>query len=80
MTNIGSFDAKTHLPALLERVARGVVLQITRRGVPIARLVPAEAGRDRDPAEAARRIGQMRRGVRLKNRTVQELVREGRRF
>ena len=38
MVNVGSFDAKTHLPALLKRVSKGEPIQITRRGVPIAKL------------------------------------------
>src|SRR4051794_37004639 len=38
MTSVGSYAAKTHLPALLERVARGERILITRRGLPIALL------------------------------------------
>ena len=38
---VGTFDAKTHLSALLERVAEGESFVITRRGQAIARLVPA---------------------------------------
>jgi len=40
--SVGSFDAKTHLPALLERVSKGESIQITRHGVPVAVLVPAK--------------------------------------
>jgi prevent-host-death family protein len=47
-TEIGAYEAKTHLPALLERVARGERFTITKHGRPIARLVPIErAGPDR---------------------------------
>jgi prevent-host-death family protein len=42
---IGTFEAKTHLSALLDEVARGVEVVITRRGVAIARLVPADSPR-----------------------------------
>lgn len=38
---IGTFEAKTHLSELLERVADGESFVITRRGRPIAQLVPA---------------------------------------
>ncbi|WP_431269331.1 type II toxin-antitoxin system Phd/YefM family antitoxin [Dankookia sp. P2] len=41
--SIGAYEAKTHLSALLDRVARGESLTITRNGKPVARLVPAEA-------------------------------------
>lgn len=40
-TVVGTFDAKTHLSELLERVAEGESFVITRRGQPIAHLVPA---------------------------------------
>jgi antitoxin (DNA-binding transcriptional repressor) of toxin-antitoxin stability system len=36
--DIGAYEAKTHLPALLERVARGEQITITKHGRPIARL------------------------------------------
>jgi prevent-host-death family protein len=37
---IGAFQAKTHLSALLERVDRGQVFVITRRGRAVAELRP----------------------------------------
>ena len=39
--SVGVFEAKTSLSALLERVEHGEEVVITRRGVPVARLVPA---------------------------------------
>lgn len=81
MRNIGAYEAKTHLPRLLDRVARGESLTITRHGHPVARLVPAE-DEDRKRAEqAARRITARRR--RLKRTSVAELIdtiHEGHRF
>lgn len=60
METIGAYEAKTHLPSLLERVARGESLTITRHGKPVACLVPV-AG-DRTLAErAAARIEERRR-------------------
>jgi prevent-host-death family protein len=43
MKYVGSDEAKTHLPSLLRRVEKGETITITRRGKPIARIVPAEA-------------------------------------
>ncbi len=40
MESVGSFEAKTHLPQLLERVANGEEFTITKHGKPVARLVP----------------------------------------
>ena len=45
MRHIGSFEAKTHLSGLLDEVAKGEAVVITRRGKPVARLVPVEAER-----------------------------------
>ena len=53
MVNVGSFDAKTHLTALLERVIRGETVQITRRGVPVAKLVPVDTQKRADAKQAA---------------------------
>lgn len=80
MIKVGSFDAKTHLPALLERVAKGETVQITRRGTPVAKLVPTEQESPRDPKGAARCICQLRKGIRLGKLSVRALIREGRRF
>ena len=38
--NIGAFDAKTHLGQLLKEVQNGTEIVITKRGKPIARLIP----------------------------------------
>ena len=52
METIGSYQAKTHLPQLLERVEHGESFTITRHGKPIARLLPAMPSVER-PAIAA---------------------------
>ena len=43
MSEIGAYDATTHLPQLLERVQRGERFTITRHGRPVAELVPVRA-------------------------------------
>jgi prevent-host-death family protein len=53
MLSIGTFEAKNKLSALLERVERGEEIEITRRGRPIARLVPARGARDQKAVRAA---------------------------
>ena len=81
MQSIGAYEAKTYLPRLLDRVARGESLTITRHGRPVARLVPvANEARDR-ARHAARRI--LERRARLNLISVSELidaVHEGHRF
>jgi prevent-host-death family protein len=41
MREIGTVEARTHLSEILDEVARGEEVLITRRGMPVARLVPA---------------------------------------
>ena len=43
MLSIGVYEAKTHLPDLLKRVASGETVTIENRGTPVARLVSALA-------------------------------------
>lgn len=45
---VGSYQAKTHLPALLKEVAGGKEIVITHREKPIARLVPIEPAGSKD--------------------------------
>ena len=42
MPTVGAYEAKTHLPKLLERVSRGEKITITRHGVAVAVLTPPE--------------------------------------
>ena len=80
MEKIGAYEAKTHLPQLLDRVAQGESLTITRHGKPVARLVPIAGGRER-AQEAAARISERRRHLKLA--PMAELIRtvhEGHRY
>jgi prevent-host-death family protein len=80
MNSIGLFDAKTHLSALLERVAQGEEITITKHGVPVALLVPAANRRKKDPKKVAERIRALRCGARLEGITIRQLLEEGRRY
>jgi len=80
MGTVGLFDAKTHLSALLERVAKGEEITITKHGTPVALLVPAGNRPKKDPKEVAQRIRALRKGARLKGLTVRQLIEEGRRY
>jgi prevent-host-death family protein len=75
---IGSYEAKTHLPRLLDEVAAGEVITITKHGVPVATLSPVRSG-----AQAARAAAddllQFRANHRLDGLTIRELIEDGRR-
>ena len=53
MSEIGAFEAKNTLGSLLDRVEKGEEIIITRRGTPVAKLVPANPGFNREKARAA---------------------------
>ena len=80
MTSIGSFEAKTHLPELLKRVAKGERILITRRGEPVAMLVPPVRAPVRDVQEVIDEMKALRRGNTLGGVSIRELIDEGRRF
>ena len=43
MVEVGAYEAKTHLSSLLDRVAQGETITITKHGVPVAELRPVES-------------------------------------
>ncbi len=80
METVGSYEAKTHLPSLLARVAHGEKFTITKHGVPVALLIPAGASDKRDPREVIAEIKRLRRGRKLRGLTIRQLIEEGRRY
>lgn len=80
MKTVGAFDAKTHLNELLQRASKGETIQITRRGVPVARLVPPDFGEKEDARGLADAIRRLRKGTALGKMTIRELIDEGRRY
>lgn len=82
MDTVGSFEAKTHLPKLLERVARGEKITITRHGKPVAMLVPPPPESTIDVRQVAREMLEWRdrEGPTLgEDLTIRDLIEEGRR-
>ena len=80
MIQIGAFEAKNRLAELLQRVEMGEEIVITRRGEPVAQLIPVSAAMRRKEAEAAvARIRERRKGVILGDLSIKELINEGRR-
>jgi prevent-host-death family protein len=82
MTRVGTFEAKTHLTQLLERVARGERIIITNRGKPVAMLVPPELGAERDTAQIGREMLEYRNRVKraLGGAPFRDIAHEGHRF
>lgn len=90
MPEIGAYDAKTHLPKLLERVRRGERFVITKHGRPVAELGPVTVPDPQSIRKALDRIRKgrealARRGVSLsrilrKGETLHDLMHSGHRF
>jgi prevent-host-death family protein len=81
MATVGAYEAKTHLPTLLKRVAHGEEILITRRGRAIAMLVPPKADNPRDVRRVLQQMRELRKGVTLgPDLTIWQLIEEGRRF
>jgi prevent-host-death family protein len=81
MEKIGAFDAKTHLSELLDRVAKGEKITITRHGVPAAMLVPVgEAGQKLTHEEIVEGMRALRKRVKRDTVSVRQMINEGRRF
>lgn len=80
METIGSYDAKTHLPKLLQRAENGEKITITRNGRPVAMLVPPPPAKVPDVEAAIARMLEIRKGRTLDGITIRELIEEGRRY
>lgn len=80
MKTVGAFEAKTHLNELLKRVSKGETIRITRRGIPIAKLVPSGENESKDLKKVVRELREVRQGASLGGSTLRELIDEGRRY
>ena len=78
MRIVGSYEAKTHLSRLLEQVAKGERITITKHGVPVAMLVPANPEVHADPAEVVAELRRFRSGRRLGDESLRSMIEEGR--
>jgi prevent-host-death family protein len=48
MKQVGVFDGKTHFSALIEEAEHGETIVVTRKGKPVARIVPVEKPKPRE--------------------------------
>jgi len=78
MIKIGAFEAKTHLSALLDRVAAGEEVVITKHGKPVARLVSAEGSDRQRVGDAVEKLKALRKGTTLGGLSWKELRDQGR--
>ena len=80
MTEVALFEAKNRLSELINRVQRGEVIIITRRGKVVAQLgLPGEPGSRGSAVDAVAALRSAREGVSLGGLKVRDLIAEGRR-
>jgi len=84
MSTVGSFEAKTKLAELLDKVEAGETVTITRRGRPVAQLVPVrpenEQERMRALVEEIKRTRVGRGKPAGPGTTIAELIKAGRKY
>lgn len=79
MIEVGAFEAKTHLSSLLEKVRHGAEVVITKRGKPVARLVPAEQADQSRVNTTINKLLTLRKEITLQSVDWKDLRDEGRR-
>jgi len=79
MATVGAYEAKTHLPRLLNRVAKGEKIVITKHGVPVAVLQQPELIRKPLPQDVITNLRKFRINHSLNGLSLKEMVEEGRR-
>ena len=80
MSEIDVFEARTHLPRLLQRVQGGERFVITRHDRPVAELIPCR-GVDKDQVRTAiENLEELRKSHNLGGLSIRELIEEGRRY
>jgi antitoxin (DNA-binding transcriptional repressor) of toxin-antitoxin stability system len=80
METVGSVEARTILPQLLERVAKGEEFTITEQGKAVARLLPPHsASPERDVRQVIEELKEFSKGNTLgDDLTIPEMIEEGR--
>jgi len=76
---VGAYEAKTHLPKLLERVAKGERITITKHGTSVAVLQPVGHARKADPRVVIAKLKAFRKRHRLNGLSLRDMIEAGRR-
>ena len=75
MTEIGAFEAKNRLSELLDRAEKGEEVVITRRGKPVAKLVPIPDAYNVEVARGAmQRIRERAKSLKVSASEAEKLI------
>ena len=77
---IGAFEAKTHFSQIINEVERGADYIVTRRGKPVAKIIPFKQEREMTFEEALEKFKELRKHYRGKpgSFNIREAIEEGR--
>jgi prevent-host-death family protein len=77
---IGAFEAKTHFSQIIDKVEHGADYTITRRGKPVAKIIPIEQKKEMSREEAFAQLKEMRKLYRGKpgSFNIREAIEDGR--
>ena len=79
METVGAYEAKTHLPKLLERVLKGERITITKHGVPVAVLQSPDPAKKVDTRAVIVELRKFRDKHRFGGTSIRDMIEEGRR-
>ncbi len=78
MKTVAVYEAKTNLSNLLDQVEAGEEIQITRRGIPIARIIAEQSPIKHDTKALIAKIKASRAGYKLDEINLRDMIEEGR--
>ena len=76
MDSIGIYEAKSKLSELVGKAEAGEVVTITRRGRPVAKIVPVKRSEVVDNSKAVDELIRFSKTIKLKRRLTQRELRE----
>lgn len=79
MKEVGSYEAKTHLAELLDDVANGETIVVTKRGKPVAKIVPYQA-ENMSVDDISQQFERLRKSIPAAGPSIRDMIEEGRRF
>ena len=80
MKTVGSYEAKTHLPRLMEEASRGEEIIITKHGVPKAKLVSADSRTREGVKLVLAELRKFRENHSVEGLKIRDMIEEGRRY
>ncbi|NTU41548.1 MAG: type II toxin-antitoxin system prevent-host-death family antitoxin [Nitrospirales bacterium] len=72
METVGAYEAKTHFTKLLDRASKGEKITITKHGVPVAVLQPADSSKKTPVRDIIAQLKRLRSGHRLDGLSTRE--------